>query len=240
VADQSRHLAPRRFGGAAIAALVFGAGLLCAPTDAGAHQISANYETVVRSITPATPGLSATINKKKGRIVLTNRSGKNVVVFGYDHDRYARLDADGRVYVNRRSPATYLNEDIYGNATVPDFASARARPQWSLVATDFTFDWHDHRIHWMSPEPPVAVVNLKQRKKIFDWRVPLEIGSKSGSIDGTLYWAGSPKAPPLASIAVFGISAIVIVIGGLIWFRKTRELDDEQVENDASPRKGSW
>lgn len=226
---------------ALLVALTAAAGLL-APAGVGAHQIGPNYETVVRSVTPQTPGLDVTVLKSVGQLQLVNKSGKTVVVYGYDGDPYVRLDADGKVYLNSRSPAKYLNTDIYADVDVPKYASSKAKPVWVLDATDSTFAWHDHRIHWMSPEPPRSVADLNRKQKIFDWKVPITVAGDRGAIAGTLYWAGEPKAPPLGSILVFGISAIVVIVGGFIWYRRMGDYDDdgESPDTAAEPEKEAW
>lgn len=225
-----------------ICALVALAGLFAPPVALG-HAIGPNYETVARSLMPETPGLSVAVIKKLGQLKLVNRSAKRVVVYGYEHDPYAKLEPDGRVYVNVRSPATYLNTDIYANVDVPSSASATAKPKWVLKRTDHTFQWHDHRIHWMSPEPPAKVSDLNAKTKIFDWRTPLMVGERRGEILGTLYWAGSPKAPPLGSIIVFSLSGLAVLIGGAIWFRRMKGDDtgpSEQKSGSAEPEKEAW
>ena len=50
--------------------------------------------------------------------------------------------------------ATAANESRFGTADrAPD---PDAEPEWETVATDGTYAWHDHRIHWMSPTAPAG------------------------------------------------------------------------------------
>ncbi|MFT4048874.1 MAG: hypothetical protein QM648_03455 [Solirubrobacterales bacterium] len=229
MAERGLTSTPRRFGGAALA-LICAASMLvaciCAPL-AAAHQIGPNYDTVVRSLTPATPGLSATVDEGEGQLVLTNHSGKDVVVRGYEGEPFARLGADRRVYVNQNSPARYLNLDTYANVAVPRHASAKAEPSWKLVATDGVYSWHDHRIHWMSPKPPDKVAGAHGRVKIFDWRVPIVVAGGPGAISGSLFWVGEPEASGTASALIFAICALVVLICGAIWFRRSRAAGDD-------------
>ncbi len=71
--------------------------------------------------------------------------------------------ANGTAEQNVRSPATYLNTNFYGNVTVPALASPSASPQWVVVDRTGQFEWHDHRIHWMSPVLPPEVKNKSKR-----------------------------------------------------------------------------
>jgi hypothetical protein len=75
------------------------------------------------------------------------------------------------------------------------------------------FEWHDHRIHWMSPVPPAKVKNKSERTLIFDWRVPIMVGTSKGAIDGQLFWTPESSKAPLAVI----ILGIVIVVAGLVF-----------------------
>jgi hypothetical protein len=213
---------------------------LLLPIGAAAHQLGPNYETVVRAITPPVPGLSVHVIKGKGELRLTNKGTKKVTVYGYSREPYLELLPGGRVLENNNSPAKYLNLDQYANTNVPSHATSKAKPDWREVSTDGTFEWHDHRIHWMSPVPPRSIVDVNKRKKIFDWKVPFEVGSRPGAVTGTLYWAGEPKAPPLASIAVFAISGLTVLIGGFIWWRRTAELDEDEVAPHKPDEREAW
>ena len=119
------------------------------------------------------------------RLLLINRTGKTVLVRGYESEPYARLRADGTVEVNKRSPSYYLNEERYGGTPVPASASPKAPPRWSVVSKTGRFETHDHRIHWMSKGATPPQVNDKgKRTKVFDWRVPIEVGSPRAAADG--------------------------------------------------------
>ncbi len=87
---------------------------LCAcPPMALAHKGNPNYSSEVRSIEPAVDGLAAEILSNDDRIELRNNSDSVVVVEGYRNEPYLRFLPDGTVQENRRSPATYLNEDRF-------------------------------------------------------------------------------------------------------------------------------
>jgi MYXO-CTERM domain-containing protein len=70
----------------------------------------------------------------------------------------------------------------------------------------------------MSAIPPKQVTDKTKRTKVFDWKVPVQVGSTKGSVDGTLFWAGTGGggAPVgayggLAAIALLGVGAVFFV-----------------------------
>lgn len=63
---------------------------------------------------------------------VTNRSGQELEVPGYDGEPYLRIGPDG-VWENRNSPAVYLNTDRYAQTPVPAGVSADADPDWVRV-----------------------------------------------------------------------------------------------------------
>jgi hypothetical protein len=127
-------------------------------------------------------------------------------------------DPDGTVYANERSPATYLNTDRYGRADVPAGADPEAKPEWKEVSTGGRFAWHDHRAHYMSTGTPPQVEDPGERTKVFDYSIPIAVGSERGAIEGTLWWVGPPddSAPILPfvalGVATLGLVALVIVV----------------------------
>lgn len=57
------------------------------------------------------PGLEVRVLDYDDRLLLENKTGKTIVVLGYGGEPYAGLRPDA-AYRNRRSPATYLNEEL--------------------------------------------------------------------------------------------------------------------------------
>jgi hypothetical protein len=173
---------------------------------------SYNYRSHVTVVEPPTRGLSVQVLEFADRLQLTNRTGKTVTVYGYSYEPYARLLADGTVQLNTHSPAYYLDKSFYANATVPPYATPHAKPLWTVVDRVGQLEWHDHRIHWMSPVAPPQVKDKSKRTKVFDWQVPIRIGSQNGSINGQLFWVPTAQSStPLAAILAFG----AILLGGI-------------------------
>jgi hypothetical protein len=191
--------------------------LAAAPT-AHAHQGNPDYRSVIDQVTPKLPGVRLQVLSLDDRLELQNTSGKTVVVKGYQGEPYARILGDGTVQVNRNSPAFYLNNDRTSTGKVPASATADAEPDWEVVDHAGRFQWHDHRIHWMSTIAPKQVTDKTKRTKVFDWKVPLQVGATNASVDGTLFWAGTGGGGTpvgahagLALIALLGLGAVVVV-----------------------------
>jgi hypothetical protein len=173
-----------------------------------------HYRSFITHVDPKVPGLSLQVLQFADRLELINHSGRTVTVFGYEGEPYAQILADGTVRFNTHSPAYYLNQAFYANVTVPPSASAHATPQWSVVAGTGRLEWHDHRIHWMSPTVPPQVKDQSKRTKVFDWQVPIQVGAQKGAIAGELLWV--PESGTKASSgAVIALVAIVVV--GLVF-----------------------
>jgi hypothetical protein len=178
---------------------------------ASAHQGNPNYRSVIDAVSPKVSGVSLQVLNLDDRLELRNTSGRTVVVEGYNGEPYARLLADGTVQVNRRSPAFYLNDDRFAQVKVPATAKPSATPQWQLVDKAGRFEWHDHRIHWMSEVPPKQVTDTSERTKVFDWKVPVRVGAERGAVTGTLFWQPTAGGgAPVAAIAGFGV---IVVLG---------------------------
>ncbi|HEY2592694.1 MAG TPA: hypothetical protein VGK33_02210, partial [Chloroflexota bacterium] len=167
--------------------------------------------------------------------------GRTVTVLGYEGEPFARILADGTVQVNLASPAYYLNQAFYANVKVPPTASSRFPPRWSTLGSSGRFQWHDHRIHWMSPVTPPQVKDKSKTTKIFDWQVPIRVGPKAAAIQGNLLWVGLPGGPlPLWAI----ISLLVIVPPALIFsyraqVRRTKGARDTEHSTDG-PAREAW
>ena len=142
--------------GAAAAAIV----LAGAPL-ALAHQGNPNMRSAVTAITPQTDGITVTVLNNDDRLELHNTSGEDVVIEGYSGEPYARVLGDGTVAVNTNSEAYYLNDDRYGDVKVPK--GLGSEPRWKRLSGTGRFEWHDHRMHWMSRSKPPQVKTRTRR-----------------------------------------------------------------------------
>lgn len=174
---------------------------------------SYHYRSEITAVEPSVPGVSLQVLEFADRLLLTNHSGQSVTVYGYQGEPYARVLANGTVELNTRSPAYYLNQNFYGQVAVPASASPSAPPQWTVIDRTGQLEWHDHRIHWMSPAVPPQVKNQAKMTKIFNWQVPIQVGARKGAVEGELLWTpeSGTKAPASAIVAL-----VAIVVLGLL------------------------
>jgi hypothetical protein len=179
------------------------------------------FRSTVTGLRPATPGVLVVVRDSDDRLDLRNETGKTLVVLGYEGEPYLAF-RDGRVYRNSRSPATYLNDDRFGQVTVPPDADPDAAPAWEEVAQKEDYEWHDHRIHWMSKTlPPTIAAAKKQPHHVFDWKVPATLDGRPLTIAGSLDYQPPPPGKPTY---LLGALAVVVVGGGAaVWLRRRRD-----------------
>jgi hypothetical protein len=201
-------------------AVAAGAALLAllAAAPASAHQGNPNYRSVIDGVVPNEPGVKIQVLNFDDRLQLDNRTGKNILVRGYQNEPYLRMLANGTVEVNHNSPAFYLNNDRTSTGKVPANAKAGATPDWQVVDRTGSYQWHDHRIHWMSTIMPRQVTDKSKRTKVFDWKVPMQVGGQKANVTGTLFWQPKPGGGiptgaliALVALAVVGLGAVLVV-----------------------------
>jgi hypothetical protein len=208
-------------GGLALAAVTLFALAVCSAAAAHGGGGALGFRSAVTGVSPATAGIVVTVQDSDDRLQLRNETGKPLVILGYEGEPYLKFD-DGRVVRNERSPATYLNDDRYGNVELPPEADAKAPPVWSEVAQKETYEWHDHRIHWMSSTLPPKVAAAKdQPQHVFDWKVPATLDRKPLTIAGSLDYEPPPSGRPTYLLGVL----VVVAVGGAaaVWLRRRRE-----------------
>jgi hypothetical protein len=221
-----------------VAAIAAALACVLAPAQALAHGGNPNYRSEIDSIQPPLPsGVTIEVLDYDSYFQLLDQHGHEVVIYGYNDEPYARIEKDGTVQVNERSPATYLNDSRFEtDVTVPTSADPKLPPEWKTVDDSGTFIWHDHRMHWMIVNKlPSQVTDKSEKTKIFDYEIPLTVDGKKTTIDGTLWWVGSAGTSKLP----FVIAAIVIVLGGgglVLWLRRRRDRDDDGDDADADDR----
>jgi hypothetical protein len=216
---------------AAAAAL---AALCVAAPAALAHEGNPNYRSEVRAIAPGLPGLEAHVLNHDDRIELVYDGSRPLVVAGYRNEPYLRFSPGGRVEVNRHSPAAYLNEDRFAQVELPPQADHRSPPSWEPVAENGRYDWHDHRIHWMSEEAmPPQIEDEAEETKIFDWDIPMTAAGRPLEVRGTLTWLGEEESgfPIAAGLSLGGVLIAGALLVVLVRRRRQRA---------AAPAREAW
>ena len=209
-----------------LAAAAHPAGAQSTSTESGSpindQGSSYHFRSNITGVTPAAAGLSLQVLQFADRLELVNRTGKTVTVYGYEGEPYAQVLADGTVRVNTHSPAFYLNQAFYANVTVPPYATPKATPVWTVIDRTGRLEWHDHRIHWMSPVVPPEVKDQGKRTKIFNWTVPISVGTSPAAVHGELFWVPeSGSKTPIAAIAALA-ALIALSVIFVIYVRRRR------------------
>jgi len=186
---------------------------------------AAEYRSTVEALTPPTPGLELSVVDRDDRLRLVNGTGRGVTVLGYEGEPYLRFEG-GRVLENGRSPAAYLNDDRYARVPLPKRADPEAAPEWRQVATGTSFEWHDHRIHWMSPDAPPSAVrdDPDSRHRVLEWEVPLLVGGEPATFRGRLDYL--PGGRPLwqTLLAILGAVFLLAVGAATFWTSRRRRV----------------
>jgi hypothetical protein len=190
---------------ALVAVVLFGA--LAVPTGRAAADSAGptDYRTVVVELTPPTDTVDVSIEGGDSFVVLTAAPGTDVVVRGYQGEPYLWFRPDGTVAENRRSPATYYNEERYG-AEIPSTASPEAEPDWVDVADGGSFAWHDHRAHRMEDFPPL---NAHRGDQILDGVIPILVDATPVEIHIASTWMPAPSPVPAILGALGGVAGVV-------------------------------
>jgi hypothetical protein len=189
--------------------------LVLAPV-AFAHKGNPNFLSEIEGISPGIEGVRLEMINRDDRILLENRSDRDIIVMGYDDgEQYARIKADGTVEVNTNSKAHILNEDRFGTGEVPD--TLPKEPAWKKVSGSHRFEWHDHRAHYMGKGRPPQVKDPDKRQKVFDWDVPLQVGGTPATITGTLFWtpqggSGAPTGAIILGAAIVILLSIAVIV----------------------------
>ena len=192
-----------------LAAALAGALLLSVATaaPASAHGLGGPAPTdqvvTVDGTRPAIPGVSVRIIDLGTRVELTNRGDASVVVIGYDREPYLRVGPDG-VWVNRRSPATFLNRFATPTAAAPAALDATAPPEWDRMSASPIARWHDHRAHWMGRGAAHDV----------PWAIPIRVDGASARIVGRLDTLAAPAPWPWL-VGAAGLAVAIALLAGL-------------------------
>ena len=180
-------------------------------------DLTSDYRTRITHV-PAIDGLDARAVGLDGIIELTWTGPGTLIVDGYEGEPYLRFDDTG-VAINMRSPAAYLNQDRYADVDLPATADPTAAPDWQTVRANNSYQWHDHRTHWMSSAPPPQAQQDPSRSHvIYDrWEIPITIDGDDAVIAGDLTWAPAPPLLPWLGLALLVAIGASLALWSPIW-----------------------
>ncbi len=225
-------------------ALIVATAALASVQAASAHEAGEDFLSVVNNVRPTIAGLKVNVAERDEALRLVNKTGKTIEVRGYEGEPYLLLLPSGEVKVNDNSPTRYLNEDRYAQTGVPKSATPKAPPDWRTLNKTGVAEWHDHRIHWMTTEKPPKVKNAELKTKVFDWSVPILVGSEKVTVAGSLFWdpqededAGGGSSPVLPIVG--GIVAALLIAGVAVFFLRRRG-SERPPKAPKAPKAESW
>ncbi len=168
-----------------------------------------DYMNDVTEVSPDVAGFAVEIIGGDSFVLLTVDPGVTVEVVGYQGEPYLRFLEDGIVEENQHSPSTYLNEERFAAVDLPAEADVDAAPDWKVVGTDGSYAWHDHRTHWMNPEPPPGRAPGDQ---IVEGVVPLVVDGVEVGVTVVSVWQQPPSSVPVA----LGFTLGLLIAFGLL------------------------
>jgi hypothetical protein len=191
-------------------ALVAVLGVLAVPGVAHADPAGpTDYLTTITTIEPATDAIDVAVVGGDAFLLITVEPGHEVVVLGYEEEPYLRILPDGVVEQNRRSAATYVNEERYGRTDVPDVVDNDAEPAWERVGDGGTWAWHDHRAHWMGTERPIG---LDPGESLPPQVVPILVDGAPVAVEVSVTLVEAPSRAPVVFGAVIGLGLALLGI----------------------------
>ena len=175
-----------------------------------------DYTSSVTRTDPPVSGISVKVVGGDGFLDLTVQPGHDVIVLGYAGGPWLHIRPDGIVEENQLSPATFLNGSRFAKTLAPadvtEDTEKNDPPVYKQVATGGTFAWHDHRIHWMSPQPKRDAVRGQIVPGFEDWKVPMTVDGTSVTVHGQLVYAKSTSPIPWFGLAIL-VTAAAIFLG---------------------------
>lgn len=167
-----------------------------------------DFRSEVVAIDPPTPSIEVSIVGGDAFVLLRVELGVEVEVEGYESEPYLRFAADGTVYENQSSPATYINGSRYGGSSIPEGVSADAEPDWAEVAPPGSgeYAWHDHRSHLMVPTAPDGA---QRGDQVFTDVVPIVVDGAAVNVRIESTWMPAPSRWPAVLGAVLGVLVVV-------------------------------
>lgn len=200
-----------------------------------------NYLTTVKAVTPALPGLSVRVLEAGDKIELTNRTGQEVLVLGYNQEPYLRVGPDG-VYRNERSPTSYQNRFSTPPSRIPPDLDPSAPPAWRRIGPGPRTVWHDHRSHREGLETPPEVRQAPGQRHVVvpNWQIPIRQGSRTFIVSGSITWVPGPSPWPWALAAALLCAGVILASRTRYWRQALIAATGVAVVADILHTAGSW
>ena len=175
----------------ALVACALGFLLVAPPATAFADPAQpGNTESIVESVEPASDVVRVDIVGGDAFVRVRVEPGHTFHMAGYYDEPFVRIAQDGTVSVNESSDTFRISKSRYGAATTLDGSGSTTDGEsWAVVATNGTYLWHDHRVHWMSPAAPQAI---DDRGLVQQWAIPVTIDGRATIVSGSLYLRDAP------------------------------------------------
>ncbi|MEC8730110.1 MAG: hypothetical protein VXX66_04815, partial [Actinomycetota bacterium] len=192
------------------------AGAVLTATPAGFAHADApgptDYSSVIVEVTtsgslPLADDVAITIEGHDSFLSVTVARGTTVKVPGYEGEEYLKIESDCTAYENQRSMSTWYNKERYGSDVRAGVVDHDAAPEWLQIASNCTLAWHDHRIHYMSPKPPV---NAKPGDVIVADSIPF---TADGIPVAVRVESSLVERPSLLAPLVAATGALLVVVG---------------------------
>ena len=193
-------------------------------------------KSVIESVTPSANGVRFDVVGADAFMRVRVGTGHTLVMNGYSDEPFLRIDASGIVRVNHRSSTYAINRSRYGGVfgyePTGSPSNEPTNAEWVVESTRGEYVWHDHRIHWMSPNRPQAV---NAGGLVQQWSIPFVVDGKRIVVAGGLYVTASPGAwwwllaVPLVVVGFLvsprpqrtlmaACATVVVVIGGFAYW----------------------
>ncbi len=187
-----------------------------------------HYRCVVTGIDPPVPGIDVIVARSGESITVSNRTASTVTILGYAGEPYVRLSPTG-AEENVNALSSFLNASLLIQSLPQDLGEAASRrPSWQRRGVTPSFTWHDHRLHWMSPDrPPVVKAAPGTPHLITLWAVTMQVDGRPVTVHGRLDWLGARSAwlngwrlGLAMAFVVLGPAAMLV--GGARWLSRRR------------------
>ena len=171
--------------------------LLVGAPVALAHEGNPHFLSQVNEITPAAAGVDVEVAQPRRPPAAAQHGGQHVVIEGYEGEPYARMLPTARSRSTRTPRPTTSTRTATARSTVPDGLDAKAEPRWKEVSRTGRFEWHDHRMHWMSEPTPKRSPTRTCARRSSTGRCRSRSTARRRDRRHAVLDAGAPAGPPL-------------------------------------------